>query len=189
MKAGIMLVILNTKRQEVKTGEIVPILDGTFTFRNFVVVDTPFLTRLVSFVSLPGLTNLITNNKDVIFKVMNGKFDYGKDIINITESAAEGPFFDFTLTGKINTLQHKIDIGGNVIPSMYGLSTLLKSIPVLGKVCRNKPTIWTFRWVYTRIRNETSEHGINQLTSVAVLFKLIVQLFQGIKRVGAPAPL
>lgn len=134
MKAGVMLVILNTKRQEVKTGEIVPILDGTFTFRNFVVVDTPFLTRLVSFVSLPGLKNLVTNNKDVIFKVMNGKFAYDKDIINITESAAEGPFFDFTLKGKINTLEHKIDIGGNVIPSMYGLSTLLKSIPVLGRV-------------------------------------------------------
>jgi len=134
MKAGVMLVILNTKRQEVKTGEIVPILDGTFTFRNFVVVDTPFLTRLVSFVSLPGLTNLITNNKDVIFRTMNGKFAYDKNIIDITESAAEGPFFDFTLQGKINTLEHKIDIGGNVIPSMYGLSTLLKSIPVLGKI-------------------------------------------------------
>ena len=134
MKAGVMLVILNTKRQEVKTGEIVPILDGTFTFRNFVIVDTPFLTRLVSFVSLPGLKNLVTNNKDVIFRIMNGKFAYDKDIINITESSAEGPFFDFTLQGRVNTLEHKIDIGGNVIPSMYGLSTILKSIPLLGRV-------------------------------------------------------
>ena len=134
MKAGTMLVILNTKRQEVKTGEIIPILDGTFTFRNFVVVDTPFLTRLVSFISLPGLTNLMRNNKDVIFKVMNGKFAYDKDVINITESSAEGPFFDFTLQGKIDTHTRKIDIKGNVIPSMYGLSTVLKNIPVLGKV-------------------------------------------------------
>lgn len=134
MRTGSMILDLKTRRKEVKKGEIIPILDGNFTFKNFAVVGNNFLTRLASFISLPGLKSLVTNNKDVIFKEMTGKFSYKNNIIKIKNSSAEGPFFDFTIEGTIDTNIHKLDLKGNVIPSLYGISTILRNIPILGKV-------------------------------------------------------
>lgn len=134
MKFGTANLILETKRQEVKKGEIVPILDGTFDFQNFYVTDMSFLTRIVSFVSLPGFMSLIVNNKDISFTSMNGKFNYIGNNITITNSQAKGSFFDFTMKGTINTDKRQIKLKGNVIPSFFFASAIITKIPVVGKV-------------------------------------------------------
>ncbi|HJD56169.1 MAG TPA: DUF3971 domain-containing protein [Rickettsia endosymbiont of Pyrocoelia pectoralis] len=134
MKNGYLKLNLNTKRYEVKKGEIIPILDGRFSITNFTVLDTPFLTRIVSFVSLPGFLSSITNNKDVLFENMTGKFGYSNNIITISESEAHGPFFDFTMKGNIDTKQKSIKVKGNVIPSFFFISSVITKIPVVGKI-------------------------------------------------------
>ncbi len=134
MKAGTMLLILTTSRQQVKVGEIIPILDGSFTFRRFVVTNVPFLTKVVSFVSLPGFINSITNNKDIVFADMTGNFNYQNNIINISDAVADGPYFDFTMAGNIDINNHKIKLRGQVIPSLFGISTIIKHIPILGSL-------------------------------------------------------
>ncbi|MFV9948608.1 MAG: transporter AmpG 3, partial [Rickettsia conorii subsp. raoultii] len=134
MQNGQININLNTKRYEVKKGEIVPILDGKFSIKHFTVVDTPFLTRLVSFVSLPGFLSSITNNKNILFEDMSGKFNYRGNIITIFDTEAHGPFFDFTMTGNIDTKQQLIMVKGNVIPSFFLISTIVTKIPVVGKI-------------------------------------------------------
>lgn len=134
MKSGTINLILETKRHEVKTGEIIPILDGTFHIQHFIVTDMSFLTRIVSFVSFPGFMSFILNNKDIMFTNMQGKFSYIGNTIKITDSSATGPFFDFTMKGIINTDKRQIKLKGNVIPSFFFVSNVITKIPVIGKI-------------------------------------------------------
>ncbi|MCC8398067.1 MAG: DUF3971 domain-containing protein [Rickettsia endosymbiont of Labidopullus appendiculatus] len=134
MKSGIINLTLDTKRHEVKKGEVIPILDGTFDIKRFVTTDMSFLTRMVSFVSFPGFMSFILNNKDIMFNNMTGSFSYIGNTINITDTSATGPFFDFTMKGTIDTNKHQIKLKGNVIPSFFFASTIITKIPIVGKI-------------------------------------------------------
>ncbi|MDP4708412.1 MAG: DUF3971 domain-containing protein [Rickettsiaceae bacterium] len=134
MKSGNLVLNINTSRKEVKSGEIIPILDGSFAFERFVLSDTPTMSRLASFVSLPGFLNMISGNKDIVFSGMTGKFSFANDILSIKDSAAEGPYFDFTLKGNIDIKNRLIDIKGHVTPELYGISSVVGSIPLIGNI-------------------------------------------------------
>ncbi len=134
MKSGIINLTLDTKRHEVKKGEIIPILDGTFDIKRFVTTDMSFLTRMVSFVSFPGFMSFILNNKDILFNNMTGSFSYIGNTVSIANTSATGPFFDFTMKGTIDTNKHQIKLKGNVIPSFFFASTIITKIPIIGKI-------------------------------------------------------
>lgn len=134
MQNGYIKLNLNTRRYEVRKGDIVPILDGRFSITHFTLTDTPFLTRIVSFVSLPGLLSSIINNKDILFEDMTGNFSYKGNVIILSNAEAHGPFFDFTMKGNIDTKQKLIHIKGNVIPSFFLISNIVTKIPVVGKI-------------------------------------------------------
>lgn len=136
MKAGDMTLSLETQRQQVPKGQLVPIINGDFVFKHFFVdiKDTQFLTKVISFISLPGFVHFVTNNQYIGFSNMKGKFNYNNNIIKISDAAAEGPFFDFTMQGTINTNEHNINLQGRVVPSLYGISALLKNLPIVGNI-------------------------------------------------------
>lgn len=134
MKSGTINLTLDTKRHEVKKGEIIPILDGQFSINRFVVTDTSFFTRIASFVSFPGFMSVIVNNKDIMFNEMKGEFSYIGNTVKILDTSATGPFFDFTMIGSIDTSKHKIKLKGNVIPSFFFLGSIITKIPVAGKI-------------------------------------------------------
>jgi len=134
MKSGNLVLNIHTSRKEVKSGEIIPILDGNFAFERFVLSDTPTMSRLVSFVSLPGFLNIISGNKDIVFSGMRGKFSFANEILSIQDSAAEGPYFDFTLKGNIDIKNRLIDIKGHVTPELYGISSVVGAIPLIGSI-------------------------------------------------------
>lgn len=134
MRAGIMSVKLETKRRQVKKGEDIPIMNGTFKFEKFTLTNQSFLAQLVSYISLPGLLNLITNNKDIRFSKFTGNFNFLNDTLEIYRGEADGQYFDFTMKGKIDTANRQINLKGQVVPSIYGISTLLRKLPILGKI-------------------------------------------------------
>ncbi|MDA9163263.1 DUF3971 domain-containing protein [Rickettsiaceae bacterium] len=134
MKSGQMTLNIKTSRKEVRPGEIIPILNGHFTFERFVLHDAPAMSRLVSVVSLPGLVSLISGNKDIVFSGMNGDFSFKNKMLIIDNSAAEGPFFDFTLKGNIDTSARKMNLKGHVNPALYGVSSVIGVIPIIGRI-------------------------------------------------------
>lgn len=134
MKAGNLLMTLNTSRKEVHQGQQIPILEGHFVLEKFVTVKMPILTRLVSFISFPGLMSLVRNNRDVSFSKMSGTFSYKNNIIKINQCDADGGFFDFTAAGTIDTILHRIKLKGSVVPSLYGINTLVRNVPIIGKI-------------------------------------------------------
>lgn len=134
MKDGTMLLIFNSKRHIVHSGQIVPIIDGTFIFRYFLVSDISFLTKIVSFVSLPGFVHFITNNNNVQFSDMNGKFSYIDNVITVSKTSASGAFFDFTMKGTVDNNKRKVELKGLVTPSIYGINRLVRNLPILGSL-------------------------------------------------------
>ena len=134
MRSGNLTLNINTSRKQVKSGEIIPILDGSFSFERFVLHDTPTMTRVVSVVSLPGFLSMISGNKDIVFAGMTGKFSFQNNVLTIDNSAAEGPYFNFNLKGTIDTKNRMMDIEGHVNPALYGVSSIIGSIPVIGSI-------------------------------------------------------
>lgn len=65
---------------------------------------------------------------------MTGGFSYKGDVIKIKQGAARGPFFDFTMSGLIDTGKHTIKLQGNVTPSLYGISAIVGKIPIVGSI-------------------------------------------------------
>ena len=92
------------------------------------------MNRLVSVASLPGLVSLIRGNKDIVFSGMNGNFNFKNDLLTIENSAAEGPYFDFTLKGSIDTRAKKMKLKGHVNPALYGISSVVGVIPIIGRI-------------------------------------------------------
>ena len=134
MKLGSMILKVSTSRKEVRPGEIIPILDGTFTFERFKLQDTPAITRLVSFISVPGFLSIISGNKDISFSGMNGNFSFEDGLLKISNSFATGPYFDFSMRGNIDVKNRTLDLNGHVNPALYGISKLIGSIPLIGRI-------------------------------------------------------
>ena len=134
MRAGNLTLNLTTSRKEVKRGNIIPIHNGKFTFERFMLHDAPTMTRMVSFISLQGVISMISGNKDIAFLGMNGTFSFQNNILSIDNSFATGPYFDFTLKGTIDTKKRFMDIYGHVNPELYGISSVIGSIPLIGRI-------------------------------------------------------
>ncbi len=134
MRAGHLTLNLTTSRKEVKPGQIIPIHSGKFSFERFMLHDASTMTRMISLISLPGFIGMISGNKDIAFLGMTGDFSFQNNVLSITSSSANGPYFDFTLKGKIDTKKRFMDIYGHVNPELYGISSVVGSIPIIGRV-------------------------------------------------------
>lgn len=133
MRAGTLRMNIETAKQQVQPGEIIPIRKGTFSVEKFGLGNTPFLTRMISVVSLPGFLGMVTNNKDILFSSMKGNFIFDGSMIEVKQSSAEGPFFSFSLNGNIDVVNKNLDVKGYVTPELYGISSMVKTIPFVGK--------------------------------------------------------
>jgi len=138
IKAGILNMSIKTNIKEAAKGDIIPIAEGNLIMEKFVTVNNKFLTNLVSNLSLPGLLNTIRNSNDISFSKMSSKFDYAKDVINIYEGKAEGPYMNLTIKGMIDTAKSNVKIKGSVTPSIYGINSIFNRVPILGRIISGK---------------------------------------------------
>lgn len=134
MKAGSLMLLINTSRKEVKVGETIPVMKGHFALKKFVTTDTPILTRMVSFTSLAGVMGAIRGNKDIRFAEMSGDFSFKNEVIKIKNSDARGAYFDFTMSGLIDTKNHMVKLKGNITPEYYFISAIARRIPAIGSL-------------------------------------------------------
>jgi hypothetical protein len=106
---------------------------GTVSIKRFATVKTPFMTKLVSIISLPGFINTITRRNYILFRKFNGKFSFDDGVLNIDEGAAEGFYFDFNIRGSVDTNKRSYHLKGQVVPALYGISYIVKKIPIIGQ--------------------------------------------------------
>lgn len=138
VKSGELVMDIETRRSDVKAGHVISIANGDFILRKFVTVDNKFLTRLVSFTSIPGLMSLIRNNSDISFIKMKGKFGYDSDVLKISDGQAFGPYMDLTIKGNVYTKERRMKVKGTIAPSKYGPG-IVSHIPIIGHIFKMTP--------------------------------------------------
>jgi hypothetical protein len=136
---------------KVKNGRIKLVMDAPLTnpkipgyksngFIEIYDVDSTknkFLTKMVSFISIPGLLGAITN-QDIRFDKVKSEIYIEDRVIGMRKTTAEGPYFYFHSKGSINLNSRKIDIKGQVVPSVYGINKLAGSLPVIKYLFGNR---------------------------------------------------
>ena len=104
--------------------------EGNIYITKFKVRENKLLSRIVSFISIPGLLNALRDNL-IPFDGSKIVFNYKDNLFVISNMEAIGPYFSLFTKGSIDTSQRRIYMRGQVIPSLYGINNLVGSIPII----------------------------------------------------------
>jgi hypothetical protein len=138
VKNGKMRLHISTKRDTVAKGGILPIVNGKLLIDNFSLIKTPFITKVISMTSLPGIVSFITNNPEIKFSSLDASFAFYEDRVTVADCDILGPSFDLSMKGDIDIHNHDLKLKGSVIPSMYYINNLLKMTPILSSLVSKK---------------------------------------------------
>lgn len=133
---GNMLLNISVKKPPQNSNNNVPLMKGDITIENFHALKTPILTKIISFTSIPGLVNLLT--ADIKFQKLEATFNVLNNVINVLDCNVGGSAFDFMAKGAIDLNQRKIILKGAVVPSIYGLNSLIKVVPIINTLLNRK---------------------------------------------------
>ena len=111
---------------------------GFAKVRDFSVVDTPIIAKILSVASLTGILDTLTG-EGLRFSHLNAPFTYTFSTKDLATDGAKmhGPVLGMTVKGSYNMVDDGIDAKGMIIPA-YGLNTFIGNIPLVGKVLAGK---------------------------------------------------
>lgn len=111
-------------------------LSGIVRIENFKVTKAPALARLLSVMSLTGITELL-NNKGLGFSKLESRFEYLKKrhgkVLNFENGRTSGSSIGVTFSGTVDKGTDQVDMQGTVAP-MSEINTLLRDIPLFGEI-------------------------------------------------------
>lgn len=134
VNGGYGTITMQTSRKNTDLGEMLSLIDGNFKIDDFFITDVGLLTRIVSFLSFPGLLNSITKNPEVPFGYIVGTFSFKDDVFKFTRASADGEYFELTAQGEIDTNKKTVKISGTVVPALFGVNLLVRKLPLIGKI-------------------------------------------------------
>jgi len=133
---GNMLLNISMKKPPNNSNNNVPLMKGNVTIENFHALKTPILTKIISFTSIPGLVDLLT--ADIKFQKLEATFNVLNNVINVLDCNVVGSAFDFMAKGAIDLNKRKIILKGAVVPSIYGLNSIIKVVPIINTLLNRK---------------------------------------------------
>ncbi len=139
VKRGNLMASVNVSRVYSRQEQI-SVVEGNLHINKFSTTKMPFITRIVSFLSFPGIMSAISTN-EIPFNSFDINFKYDNHIFSLNDGQAKGKYFDFTMKGAIDTEKQKINIGGKVVISMYGISTILNHMPIISNIFSRKDKV------------------------------------------------
>ena len=131
---GLGTITVQTSRKNTDLGEMLSLIDGSFTINSFFLTDMGLLTKIISFLSFPGLLNAITSTSKVPFSYSQGIFSFKNDVLKFTRASADGDYFELTAQGEIDTEKKFIKVAGTVVPALFGVNLLIRKLPIIGKI-------------------------------------------------------
>ena len=105
-------------------------LKGQIKVKDYRLVDTPVLARLLSVASFSGLLNTL-GGKGIWFDRLTAKFVFLNGVAKTELLRAYGSAIGFTARGTIDIGEASLDLEGTVVPA-YGFNNLLRNIPLVG---------------------------------------------------------
>lgn len=151
---------------------------GQATMTDFKVVKAPTLARLVSALSLPGLTALL-QNEGLAFTRLRADYDWQwrpeGARLSIKDGRTSGNSIGFTFEGPIDLAAQDMNITGTAIP-LSGVNKFISKIPLVGEILTGGSGVIAATY---SIRGETSEPkvGVNPLSVLApgILRKILFE--------------
>jgi hypothetical protein len=107
-------------------------LVGRMTLQEYAIINAGFFTRLFSLAMVVGVVDLMMG-EGIAFSQGKIKFEIMDEFIRLDRGLASGVSLGITLEGIINRATKVIELRGSLIP-MYLLNTLIRKIPLIGKV-------------------------------------------------------
>jgi uncharacterized protein YhdP len=142
LKNGQMDFVTYAKKHTIKAGREfkekdsqIEAIKGKLIIDNFIITKTPFMANFLSLLSLSP-EQIFSN--EIKFNKLDASFTFDNDLINISDCSINGSSFDVIFKGSINLHQREIKLNGATFPSMYGINTVLKNTPIIGKLLYSK---------------------------------------------------
>jgi hypothetical protein len=105
-------------------------LAGHFALRKFHMVKAPFMAKLLSFVSLTGILDMLSGN-GIVFERADVPFVKTGDDLVLKDARAHGSAIGFTAEGRLDLDKDTMDLRGTVVPA-YSLNSVFADVPLLG---------------------------------------------------------
>ena len=162
-----------------------PDYQGKLSAREFKILNQPFLTRLFSAGSLDGMANLMKGEGIAVDK-LDVPFSSRGGVIDVKGARATGPAIGFTADGYIDRPKDAIALKGTLVP-LFGLNSVLGSIPIVGQVLVSKKGEGVFGMTYS-IHGNADQPDID-INPLSVLTPGIFRrIFEGRMPNSAQAP-
>ncbi len=132
VRGGRLVVVGEPTRSAGRGGD----LAGQAVLSDFRVVEAPALARLLSAMSLPGLTQLL-NNEGLVFAKLEADFDWLSRpqgaVLVLRNGRTSGNSLGLTFDGVVDRETGKIDLSGTIVPlSMF--NKMVGGIPLIGDI-------------------------------------------------------
>jgi hypothetical protein len=123
-----------------------PDYQGTVTLTDIVVTDQPFVARLFSAGSLDGPLRLLRGD-GISLTAVSMPFSARGKMVTIRDGRAAGAAIGATFAGTVDRKAERVDLTGSLVP-LYGLNSLLGSVPILGDLLVSKQGEGVFGLTY-----------------------------------------
>ncbi len=100
--------------------------------RNFNLVKTNILAKLLSLTSFSGILDMLSGD-GIVFTHFDAPFEYTSSNLILNDAKAFGNVIGLSLSGGYNVKSQAINFSGLIAPA-YGLNTILGKIPLVGKL-------------------------------------------------------
>ena len=144
-------------------------MKGKAEMKDFTIVKAPFLTKILSIMSLSGIGEVL-NGKGLKFDKLEADFNWeyrkGGSLVKIKDGRTSGNTLGLLFDGTYDNALREIDVSGTIAP-MSGLNQFIGSIPLVGKILTGGSG-GVFAATYSiKGKSDDPEIGVNPLSVVA----------------------
>jgi hypothetical protein len=100
--------------------------------KNYQIVNTPILARLLGLLSLSGIRNALAG-KGIQFSTLDMPLQARKGVISIEEGRAFGSALGLTFSGLVDTNAETLNIQGQLVP-FYAVNSAIGHVPLVGDI-------------------------------------------------------
>lgn len=105
---------------------------GNLTIKNFRVVGTPVLARVLTLASFSGIVDTL-NGKGISFTRLDGRYTYGNHTYQLNDFKLYGSALGILINGYANLKDSTIKLSGTLIPA-YGINNVIGQVPIVGNI-------------------------------------------------------